>query len=312
MDSEQGRYPELVICAGANLVEPGVALAGSNCLPLIISGSTVGVAGQPKSTMRTDDLEKIVGPQGWMMRSAWMREWLQLPIVSLMSSVAMTGAAVSPAMGKMTRPRLRPVLAALNVRLGVWLPNPINCQARNWVREHKSEEFAVGIHHLILEFLGVLSAKNSQVYASDGGHYENLGLVQLIRERCTAIWCIDASGDTPGRASALSEAILLAEAETGCAVELDLTAFGRAAAPNRLLSTYVSGWIIYTDKTVGVLHVVKLGLTDKHSSVLHEYQWIDRLFPFHSTMQQVYTAGRFEAYRRLGWETTNMLIDPLN
>jgi hypothetical protein len=54
--------------------------------------------------------------------------------------------------------------------------------------------------------------------------------------------------------------------------------------------------------------VVKIGLTQEHSGVLQEFGLLDPGFPFHSTLRQVYKAERFEAYRRLGWESTNQLL----
>jgi hypothetical protein len=37
--------------------------------------------------------------------------------------------------------------------------------------------------------------------------------------------------------------------------------------------------------------------------MLEEYQAIDPAFPHHSTINQVYRAERFTAYRRLGWDS---------
>jgi hypothetical protein len=44
--------------------------------------------------------------------------------LTLPAAVAMSGAAISPSMGKMTRWPLRFLMALANVRLGVWVPNP--------------------------------------------------------------------------------------------------------------------------------------------------------------------------------------------
>ena len=306
-DLAEYKYPELVICASANVVDPGFALAGANSIPLVISGETVTVPGAGQ--MQTRDLERMSAPQGWMMKSRWMQQRWQLPLVSLMSSVAVTGAALSPMMGRMTRPRLRPLLAALNVRFGVWLPNPVNPSARQAVSARESRRFTVGVDQLLLEFVGLMSSRSTQLYVSDGGHYENLGLVQLIRERCRTIWCVDASGDPPGRASALADAILLAQAETGCRIDIDLAAFRRV--DRRSVRCHVTGRVTFPDGGVASLHVVKLGLTEKHSSLLQEYELADPGFPYHPTTQQVYKALRFESYRQLGWETTSMLLEEL-
>src|SRR5688572_33341177 len=49
------------------------------------------------------------------------------------------------------------------------------------------------------------------LYVSDGGHYDNLGLVELLRRGCRTIYCFDAGG---GRTSgALADAIALARTE---------------------------------------------------------------------------------------------------
>ena len=56
---------------------------------------------------------------------------------------------------------------------------------------------------------------------TDGGHYDNLGLVELLRRRCKLIYCIDASGAALPLADALAGAITLAREELG--VEISFT-----------------------------------------------------------------------------------------
>ena len=71
--------------------------------------------------------------------------------------------------------------------------------------------------HLIAEVFGRNSVNHKFLYVTDGGRYENLGLVELLRRGCTRIFCLDASG---GRAfEALGDAIALARSEVG--VEID-------------------------------------------------------------------------------------------
>ena len=188
----------------------------------------------------------------------------------------MTGAALSPAMGKSTQPRLRPLFAALNIRLGVWLPNPLSVDARKAASQRKAGKFAVTIDQLLWEFVGQHSEKSPLLYASDGGHYENLGLVHLIRERCTDMWCVDASGDKPGRASALAESIMLAEAETGCHIDIDIDRFAMADTKGELRFTHAIGSVEYADGQTASLNVVKLGFTSRTSAILRE------LWPYRS------------------------------
>ena len=49
--------------------------------------------------------------------------------LTLFGAVAVSSAAISPVMGKMTRPAMRILLAAADARLGVWLPNPAHVPA---------------------------------------------------------------------------------------------------------------------------------------------------------------------------------------
>jgi hypothetical protein len=296
------KYPELVICAAANINERGATAAGSNVLPLIITGDQVTVPNRPNASLLTADLEAMERPK-------WVNP---RPIVSLASAIAVTGAALSPAMGKSTQPRLRPLFAALNIRLGVWLPNPLSTKARAAGSERKAAKFAVTIDQLLWEFVGRHSEKSPLLYASDGGHYENLGLVHLIREECSNIWCVDASGDKPGRASALTESIMLAEAETGCHIDIDIDRFATSSMKNELNFSHAIGSVKYANGKTASLNVVKLGLTSETSAILREYARIDQGFPFHSTVRQVYRGSRFEAYVRLGREATIQLCNEVD
>jgi hypothetical protein len=60
------------------------------------------------------------------------------------------------------------------------------------------------------------------VYVTDGGHYDNLGIVELLRDnrQCDWIWCIDASGDNIDTFTTLGQALAIAEAEFGVRVEI--------------------------------------------------------------------------------------------
>ena len=61
-----------------------------------------------------------------------------------MTAVATTGAALSPSMGRMTMPALRPIFATLNIRLGRWLPNPLSNRVRREVAARVAPSCAEG------------------------------------------------------------------------------------------------------------------------------------------------------------------------
>ncbi len=302
----EGSFPELLICAAVNVSDVGATPAGSHALSIVFTPHEVTVPAVPEARLETVALERFERPtrlgRGWG------------PAVNLSSAVAMTGAAVSPAMGKRTRGNLRALFAILNVRLGVWLPNPLDKGVRDSISTAE-KRINVGLLGLVREMFGFHSERSSEIYVTDGGHYDNLGLVELMRRRCEEIWCIDASGDPPGRATALAEAILTAAGELGARVEIDLDEFARTAgAPfsmPELGATHASGLIHYADGSQASLTVVKLGITERTPSALREYRRTDRPFPHHSTVNQIYPAERFDAYRALGWASTQeALADP--
>ena len=65
------------------------------------------------------------------------------------------------------------------------------------------------------ELRGRHYVRSKQIYVSDGGHYENLGIVELIRLGCDEVWAIDASDDDRGTWRALSESLNLIASELG-------------------------------------------------------------------------------------------------
>lgn len=86
------------------------------------------------------------------------------------------------------------LLALFNVRLGWWLGNP----GRNGDPDYyKSDGPRVAIVPFIAEMFGLTTDDRPYVYLSDGGHFENLGLYEMIRRRCRCIVISDAGCD-PG------------------------------------------------------------------------------------------------------------------
>jgi hypothetical protein len=183
-------YPALLICAAANVSDPGATPAGSNVLPLVMGTDTVKIptSGLSVPTVQLEDVRKAYFPWFWYSS--------RNSILSLTSAVAISGAAVSPAMGSMTKNQFRAALAILNIRLGMWLPNPLSQKAKTQL--DAGRPFMMTPWRLLAEALGLHRISSRLLYASDGGHYENLGFVELLRKQCPEIWVVDASADRPG------------------------------------------------------------------------------------------------------------------
>src|SRR2546427_5021106 len=103
--------------------------------------------------------------------------------------MAIAGAAISPSMGKRTRPTLRLLMALFNVRLGVWLPTPAMCLKpisagerlrRGGAAPDASESVKrdtrlrrPGMLYILREALGLNSLGQRYVDRTGGGHLQN-------------------------------------------------------------------------------------------------------------------------------------------
>jgi hypothetical protein len=111
--------------------------------------------------------------------------------LSLGTAMAISGAAVSSNMGYHSSPSLSLLLTLFNVRLGWWLGNPGAAGEKTY--EAEGPLFAA--RPLLTEAFGLTTDSSPYVYLSDGGHFENLGLYEMVRRRCRLIVLIDAGCD---------------------------------------------------------------------------------------------------------------------
>lgn len=181
--------PELVVCCAHQ--RDGIAPGGLPADTFTISRSEVCIGGFVTPTDRylarlPDDLDSERAVASWM---------------------ATSGAAFASAMGRMSRGTTNALMAALNIDLGIWLPNPR--QTSNPRADFPKPRYG----YLFKEILGWYDESDRFVFVADGGHWDNLGLVELLRRRCKTIVCIDASGDDVGRFTALRQAVELAGLE---------------------------------------------------------------------------------------------------
>jgi hypothetical protein len=134
-------------------------------------------------------------------------------------SIALSSVAFAPALGREALGTTSALLVALNLRLGAWVPNP---RFEHWFADRDTSP-RVHLGYLVKELFGRYHPdRDPFVYVDDGGHRDNLGLVELLRERPDVAICIDASGDEPGSFRTLQEAIDLAERELGVRIDVDL------------------------------------------------------------------------------------------
>lgn len=278
---EEGRcqWPTLLVCAAANVSDNAATPPGRAVTSFTFSATAMG--GPLVGAVKTAELEDRCDHH-------------RLSYFTLPAAVAMSGAALSPSMGKMTRRPLRMLMGFANIRLGVWVPNP-----------RRLEKFAKGgfyprprPSYLLRELLGINPINAPFLYVTDGGHYENLGMMELLRRGCTEIYCFDASND---HFDALGDLVSLARSELEVEIEIDLSPL----KPNKVglsMQDCVCGTIAYPGEGVppGRLYYSRPVITRDGSADVTAYHAQDPRFPRDPTGDQLYTDQRFEAYRALG------------
>ncbi|MEW5966963.1 MAG: hypothetical protein AB1720_08230 [Pseudomonadota bacterium] len=209
------------------------------------------------------------------------------------TAMAISGAAASPNMGCRSTPALTFLMTVFNVRLGHWTPNPRN--DHTWTLHDPP----FGGTYLLKELFGKTDHASPFVYLSDGGHFENLGLYELVRRRCACIVVVDAGEDRDTRFDDLGNAIRKCYADFGVVIDVDAgdlrsgySAIGRVRYPPRagVDEQAVEGWLIY----------IKPRLAGSEPADLLNYQCTHPGFPHESTADQWFDESQFESYRKLG------------
>ena len=225
---------------------------------------------------------------------------------SLMGAAAISGAAVAPSMGRKNFSTTNALLAAFNARLGVWVPNP----AYGGPGRELDRKVAPRLVNMFKEIFGVYDPKDPNVYATDGGHWDNLGVVELIRRRCATIIAIDTSGDPLGTYNALKEAIALARHECGAEIDFGDEWDKLVPAEDSIVDhNHMRGTVRYRDGHTATILYVKGAVARTSSLAVQRYAAGDKTFPNYSTGNQMLTDRQLTFLVRLGDEAMATALD---
>ncbi|MFN2388805.1 MAG: patatin-like phospholipase family protein [Actinomycetota bacterium] len=290
---ERPPSPAFVYCAAANTTGDHASPPGRNAVPFDFSHDFCG--GDDAGTLPTVELAGCI-------------RGLSVP-----AAVAISGAAFSPVMGKHTRRPYTFLMALFNLRLGMWVPNPRFIVARpayardatRFVRRWGAWAPRPGVRYLLFELLGLHRLNRRYVYVTDGGHYDNLGLVELLRRGCTTIYCFDASGDAVDTFNTLGEAIALARSDLMVDVRIEPECLAPRTGSDLSPVTCAVGSFRYPGSgsqqgVEGELVFVKASVTPDAPWDLRAFRRKDPRFPGHSTIDQLFTDQKLESYRALG------------
>jgi len=225
---------------------------------------------------------------------------------------AISGAAASPNSGYHTSPGTAFLMTCFNVRLGIWNRNtrypPRSAEDRKFADpgiETQSPRFAPW--HLLLELFGKTNAKNEFLYLSDGGHFDNMGLYELVRRECRYIVICDAEQDGELAFGGIAMALRKCRTDFGVEIDLDLRAI-RKSVDTGLSSVHcVVGTILYPNEDPetpgrdrGKIVYLKSTLTGGEPADILAYKLDHQAFPHDTTANQWFSESQFESYRVLG------------
>jgi peptidoglycan hydrolase-like protein with peptidoglycan-binding domain len=222
-------------------------------------------------------------------------------------AIAVSGAAVSPSMGYHSSPPLAFLMTIFNVRLGRWCPNPRS------VRWWKHSGPHIGLFCLIAELFGLTDADADFVYLSDGGHFENLGVYELVRRRCRLIVVIDAGADGKMNFEDLGNAIRKCYTDFRVEIDIDVGRIDREPQAEFSRAHCVAGKILYGKVDAGApdgtLLYIKPSLTGKELADVLNYRKTDPNFPHQGTTDQWFDETQFESYRSLGYHIGSIAVN---
>jgi hypothetical protein len=224
--------------------------------------------------------------------------------VSLGSAIAISGAAVNPNMGYHSSPAVTFLLTLFDARLGWWLPNPSH-PARP--RADSAPFFG---RWLLAELLGRTHAGGKFVHLSDGGHFENLGVYELVRRGCRFVLCVDAGADGDRSFGDLGNAVHKCRVDFGVEIDIDVSALVPRANGLSERSCAV-GRIAYPDGRTGTLLYLKPTLSGEEPPDIAHYARSHPCFPHEPTSDQFFDEAQFESYRRLGQDIAVRALAPV-
>jgi hypothetical protein len=212
--------------------------------------------------------------------------------IKLGQAVAISGAAASPNMGFNTSALVAFLLTMFNVRLGWWFPNP---GRKKW----KNLGLNFSLSYLLLELFGVADEKSSYVNVSDGGHFENLGVYELVRRRCKVIFVCDAECDEFLQFGSLGNLVRMCETDFGAKIEIDLSSI-RQQKNSFSLAHCAVGKVAYSNGSIGHIIYLKASVSGDEDVGVTQYRSVHPSFPHETTADQFFSEDQFESYRRLG------------
>jgi hypothetical protein len=244
--------------------------------------------------------------------------------LTLASAMAASGAAANASAGYIgtgitMNPLVSAVMSLLNIRLGLWVGNPIHKGAR---RVRTIPTFLMA--GVFPGFVGALHRHTSSfLELTDGGHFENLGLYELVRRKLEVMVIVDGEEDPTISLSSLVSAARRIEQDFGARLSLVAdkgperfvmypAQKGYPSGVRYAEAPFLVGEVIYNDGRRGTLIYLKATIIKDMDFTTAGYLAANPAFPHQTTADQFFNPNQFDAYRLLGYESALRMIGSLN
>ncbi|HEV7375314.1 MAG TPA: patatin-like phospholipase family protein [Pyrinomonadaceae bacterium] len=228
--------------------------------------------------------------------------------ISLGTSIAISGAFVSPNMGYMqTSPVIRFLMTLFNVRFGWWLGNSGRAGGGKSakLRTYDLDSPRLSVIPIVEEALGMTNDKSDYIYLSDGGHFENFGLYEMVLRRCRLIVIGDATSDAEYSFESLGQSLRKIRIDFGIPIEFTKFSITKPSLDEKGVYAAI-GTIGYhcIDGTAqsqdGTVILIKPTLIGNEARDILNYATQSGSFPQEFIGDQWFSESQFESYRALG------------
>jgi len=234
--------------------------------------------------------------------------------ISLGNAVTISGAAANPNQGYNSSVPLAFLMTLLNVRLGAWLGNTGVAGGKSFTEAHPDSN----LKPLFAELSGSSTDTYDWINLSDGGHFENLALYEMVLRRCRYIVVSDGGCDPTFTFDDLGNAIRKIRTDLGVPIDIEKMAMVPRAEPGAPLksgSYIATATIRYSaidgskPSSDGVLIYLKPSVYEGVFLPRDVYNYAQQSpsFPHEPTSDQFFSESQFESYRALGRHVVNVI-----
>jgi Patatin-like phospholipase len=245
--------------------------------------------------------------------------------ITVGTAITISGAAANPNMGYSSSPVLAFLMSIFNVRLGAWLGNTNAHGNKTYLRRGPK----LALMPLFAEVFGLTNSSRRYVNLSDGGHFDNLGLYEVVLRRCRHVLVSDAGCDRGFAFEDLGNAIRKIRIDFGIPIEFkdkieilpnEPESANKPARPglycaiadirySAIDGNVPDGHLIYIKPTLRGHIPSESGGEVPYD--IYSYARSSKDFPHETTADQWFSESQFESYRALGLHILQQLGEPL-